>query len=197
MRVIDTSIIVPDSAREHIDRQRFSRKRTSDGSWNKPSKGDAKFLASIVEDYRVLVPFLPERVDTILDIGCGMAGIDGLLRRHYPGAKLWLLDGDGDEPRDGWNQSLNAFSSRAAADELLAANGVSADRWIDVNTKVPLKADLIISLASWGFHYPLKTYDVSGYCIADLRKTNEPRRGVLVGEYPKFCRCAWHQVGSL
>jgi hypothetical protein len=192
--VIDLGVIVPVCAQPYIERQRFSRKRLADGFWNKPEQCEAKYVASLADDYQTIRPFLPEEVEIILDIGCGMAGVDVLLRRHYPEAKLWLLDGDGDEQRDGWNETLGAFSSRAAADELLAANGTQADRWIDVNTPEALQADLVISFASWGFHYPLDTYDVTGYCIADLRKVQERPRGRLVREYPKFRRCAWHQV---
>lgn len=141
----------------------------------------------------MILPFLPVEVESILDIGCGMAGIDVFLKRRYPKASLLLLDGDGDDPRDGWNEQLDAFSSRSVAAELLAANGVSVDRWLDVNTTEPLVADLVISLASWGYHYPLSTYKVSGFCIADLRKSQEPQRGVVIMDYTKRARCAWRQ----
>jgi hypothetical protein len=76
---------------------------------------------------------------------------------------------------------------------LLAANGVKHDRWIDVNTTEKLSADLIISLASWGYHYPLSTYDVTGFCIADLRRSEERPRGQIITEYAKRNRCAWRQ----
>jgi len=178
---MSTDIVVPDSARPFIERHRFNKRDNYPGS--------------LIADYVHMLPHLPKSVTRILDIGCGMAGIDVLLKRHYPRAELWLLDGDGNEPRDGWNQTLNAFSSRAAADELLAANGIKADRWIDVNTKEVLRADFIVSLASWGYHYPLRTYDVTGFCIADLRRKVEPQRGVIVTEYAKRLRCAWYQKG--
>jgi hypothetical protein len=181
--LIDLTLQVPDSARPHIVRHRFAKRDNYEGS--------------IQADYKHILLFLPVQVTRILDIGCGMAGIDVLLKRHYPDAELWLLDSDGDEQRNGWNKSLGAFSSRSAADELLALNGVKADRWIDVNTKEPLKADLVISLASWGYHYPLSTYDVTGFCIADLRRKVEPQRGQIVSEYEKRLRCAWFQKGSL
>lgn len=156
--------------------------------------GGAKdFGASFATDYSVIEPHLPERVDRILDIGCGMAGIDVFLKRRYPGAELWLLDGGWQTgaARDGWNETMSGFSSREVADELLAANGVKADRWIDIGTRELLEADLTVSIASWGFHYPLSTYRVAGYCIADLRKGKEPRRGKVIADYPKRQRCAF------
>lgn len=179
--MIDTRVEVPPAALPYLYRHR-----------NKHPEPQA-FADSLAEDYLQLLPFLPERAETLLDIGCGMAGIDVLLARHYPGAQLWLLDGDGDEPRSGWNASLGAFSSRAAADALLAANGLRAARWLDVGTSEALRADLVVSLASWGYHYPLSAYRVSGYCIADLRKGEEPARGTLIREYQKRRRCAWSQ----
>lgn len=175
--MIDLQIVAPAAALKHIPRHR----------------GGVNYVESLIEDYQMIFPFLPRRVDRILDIGCGMAGIGVLLSRHYPGASLWLLDGDGVETRAGWNASLEAFSSRADAEELLTANGVKVGHWVDVNTKEKLTADLVISLASWGFHYPIKTYAVTGYCIADLRKKREPIRGQVIAEFPKRFRCAWSQ----
>lgn len=175
--MIDVSLSVPDSAWPYISRHRFSNKSAD------------RYVQTLAQDYEMMLPFLPPDVGTILDIGCGMAGIDVLLKRRYPAAQLWLLDGDGDEQRDGWNTTLGAFSSRAAADELLAANGVSADRWIDVNTNEPLSADLIISLASLGYHYPLFTYRLNGLCIMDLRDRSEPVRGKVIFKGHKFSRC--------
>ncbi len=157
------------------------------------------FGGSMRQDYQEILPYLPAKVDTILDIGCGLAGVDVLLKRHYPEAQLWLLDSDGARPppgltlapHAGWNKVMEPFSSRRVADELLALNGVKADRWIDVGTKEALVADLVISLASWGFHYPLSSYNVKGFCIADLRKGQEPKRGKVIAEYPKRFLCAW------
>lgn len=177
--MIDTSINITAAALPYVSRHRFSGKRP-----------DA-YAKTLEQDYKMMLPFLPDSVESILDVGCGMAGIDILLKRHYPAASLWLLDGDGAEKRDGWNETLNAFSSRTAADELLAANGVKADCWIDVNTSELLKAELIISLASLGYHYPLSTYRLNGLCIMDLRDLSEPVRGRVIFKGKKFSRCVF------
>ena len=183
--MINTHVITPPEAHDHIRRHRNCYKR------------GATHESVLLDDYRQIVHWLPPEVDTILDIGCGMAGIDVLLKRHYPEAKLWLLDGDGDDPRDGWLEVRDkAFSSRAIADKLLAANGIVADRWIDIGTQEHLQADLVISRASWGYHYPLSTYNVTGFCIADLRTATEKPRGAIIGHWPKRNRCAWHQKGK-
>lgn len=174
---MNLQVVIPETALRHLKRHR--------------NRGSADFPKSLADDYRLIERYLPEKATRIIDIGCGMAGIDVLLKRRYPDAELWLLDGDGDDPRDGWNETLGAFSSRDEANKLLEANGLQADRWLDIGTKEHLQADLIISLASWGYHYPISTYHVTGYCIADLRKKVEPRRGKVIMEYPKRLLCAW------
>jgi hypothetical protein len=140
----------------------------------------------------MIEPFLPSNVESILDIGCGMAGIDVFLKRKFPSARLELLDGDGKhQAAYGFSPDAKPYSSRAATSALLEANGVSCDRWHEAGTKEELKADLVISLLSWGFHYPLSTYKVRGFCIADLRKSHEKPRGTVIFQAPKFERCAF------
>ena len=143
------------------------------------------YVRSIEEDFNGMEPYLPSECSSILDIGCGMAGIDVLLARRYPHAQLHLLDGDGDESnfRGGMKPSMLPFNSRGAADQLLAANGVTKQVWHDIGTQ-DLKADLVISLLSWGWHYPLETYRVRAKTtIADVR---EKRAGTCILVHPNF-----------
>lgn len=150
-----------------------------------------EYAGDVERDFSQIEPFLPESVDSILDIGCGMAGIDVFLKRKYPDAHLCLLDGDGEKFGAGWNATLEPFSSRAIAGKLLNANGITVDRWYDIGTKEKLEADLVISLLSWGFHYPLDTYTVSGFVICDLRVDRERPRGKVIAETKKYNRCAF------
>jgi hypothetical protein len=159
--------------------------------WIKVQRPQGEYLETLEEDFRIIEPHLPEKVESILDIGCGMAGIDVFLKRKFPNATLALLDSDGDETTYGWHAVCNPYSSRKSAEALLAANGVKADRWHDVGTQEELKADLVISLISWGFHYPISTYKVTGFCIADLRRKNEKPRGKIIASMLKSDRCAF------
>lgn len=149
------------------------------------------YAAEVEKDFAEIDPYLPEFADSIIDIGCGLAGIDVYLKRRYPHAHLTLLDGDGDLPVYGWGETNNPYGSKALADELLEANGVRADRWVKADTRDHLRSDLVVSLVAWGFHFPLKTYDVRGFCIADLRKSYEPARGIVISENDKVARCAF------
>jgi hypothetical protein len=171
--------VVPDEAKHYIAMHR---------THIKPDE----YAADVEKDFLQIEPFLPETVNTILDIGCGMAGIDVFLKLKYPDAHLCLLDGDGEKFGSGWNKTLDPFSSRAIAGKLLRANGVSVGHWFDIGTKEDLKADLVVSLLSWGFHYPLDTYKVSGFVICDLRIDRERPRGEVIAQTAKYNRCAFH-----
>lgn len=159
--------------------------------WLKIQRPTGDYQKEILQDFEMIEPFLPEKVDSILDIGCGMGGIDVFLKRKFPHAKLFLLDGDGDETFYGFKENCKPYNFRKRTLEFLEANGVVPDGWFDVGTKEVLKADLVVSLISWGFHYPLETYNVEGFCIADLRKGREEPRGKVIGEAPRYKRCAF------
>ena len=130
----------------------------------------ASFLDSLVEDYGTIRKHLPERVDRILDIGCGVAGIDALLNDHYRAAgsepAITLLDKTsiaGEIFYDFHDQGA-FYNSLDVARNLLKANGVPsasitlllANDEGGIDTTEPI--DLVISLISWGFHYPVETY---------------------------------------
>lgn len=158
--------------------------------WAKAQRPDSDYLKGLVEDFRTIEPHLPADVESILDIGCGIAGIDVFLKRRYPKARLELLDGNGDKSVYGWHpEKPLIYNDRKATEELLEANGFNVDRWHDVGTKEHLKADLVISLISWGFHYPLSTYKVSGYCILDARRGKERVGGKVIHRSTKYDRC--------
>lgn len=159
--------------------------------WIKIQRPDSDYPKGLEEDFKSIEPHLPEKVESILDIGCGMAGIDVFLKQKYPNAYLSLLDGDGKFPMYNFRPNCKPYNSRKSAEALLEANGVKVDRWHDVGTQEELKADLVISLISWGFHYPLSVYRVSGFCIADLRRKNEPSRGKVIFSAAKYDRCAF------
>ena len=159
--------------------------------WLSKQRPQGDYQKDIQNDFETIEPFLPKKVGSILDIGCGMAGIDVFLKRKYPSARLELLDGDGKNDKYGFSPRYEPYSSKNATEAMLEANGIACDKWYEAGTTEALKADLIVSILSWGFHYPLSTYKVSEYCIADLRKGHEEPRGVVVYEALKYKRCAF------
>lgn len=194
-------LIIPDACVPFIrwQRTRFIQHRVPDPEDVK--RGYAKWVA---EDFAGMEPYLPARVDSILEIGCGMAAIQVFLKRKYPDAHLSLLDGtgentvkfdgtDSDVGKGGWNETLEPYNSRAHTEMLLTANGVTVDRWHDIGTTALLEADLILSMASLGYHYPLDTYRLCGFVICDLRRGVEKPRGKVIFKGPKYDRCAWQE----
>jgi SAM-dependent methyltransferase len=124
----------------------------------------------------------------ILDVGCGVAGLDYFLYCHYNNDKLQLdlLDKThiNRNVYYGYKSRGAFYNSLDLAKELLISSGIppnnihlhEATMFNDIN--VSCKFDLVVSLLSWGFHYPVETYldrvyDLlrgDGVLIMDIRK---------------------------
>lgn len=140
----------------------------------------AEYGREIEATFATFRDYLPETADNILDIGSGMAGIDVMLGRHYPEATLHLLDKSGVSPRinAGFNERAEDFAHYNdfdAARELLAANGIANPVVCHDMHRDPFPDqmfDVVVSLLSWGFHYPIGTYAprCSGVMVVDVRK---------------------------
>ena len=111
-------------------------------------------------EYSTIKNYLPSGAKTILDIGCGVAGIDILLYRHYSNSvdTLLLLDKEGisKEIYYDYHGTSAFYNSLAVAKEFLIANGVPPTKIIasDVDADGFPKGnvfDIILSLISWGF----------------------------------------------
>lgn len=140
------------------------------------------------EEYGSIKDHLPERCATVLDIGCGLAGIDVLLDRHYAkqAPSFFLLDRTHVEEDVFYMfEDKGAFyNSLELTEQVLAANGVDDARvhLLDATdgNDIPIagQVDLALSLLSWGFHYPVATYlntvyellNDGGCVIIDVRK---------------------------
>lgn len=130
-----------------------------------------------------LLPAFPSRVAAIVDIGCGLAGPDLELARQLSDADFILVDQDHFEPRPfyGFKEDGAAYNSLSETVAFLSRNGVDKQRIRTVNV---LKenfpdgpVDVVMSVISWGFHYPVdaylrRAYDLlrpDGVAIIDVR----------------------------
>ena len=170
-------MIVPDSAIPWITQHRTA------------ALGDPKsaYGRLIREDFEELEKHLPARATSVLDIGCGLAGIDTFLYDRYGRPNLHLLDGTSktDSPAERINfhpEGMQPFNDMLATRELLVANDIDPldiYEWPVGYSKDPIPCDLCISLLSWGWHYPISTYlDLAwrslvegGRLILDVRAT--------------------------
>ena len=151
-----------------------------------------EFKKNIKKEYDLMQEYLPDMCNNILDIGCGIAGIDVLLFKHYAiksnEPELWLLDKSevSKKIHYGYHETASSYNSFDAVKDFMNANYIKKYNLIDVSITQPpnnIKFDLIISLLSCGYHYPLdyyldyieETLTEDGTLIIDCRqKTDGP-----------------------
>lgn len=155
--------------------------------FNKKSIKD-KYKKEMLKEYNIIKEFLPKNCSTVLDIGCGIAGIDVFINNHYSSSNIqfFLLDKTYAERNVYYDFHKKAafYNSLFVAKSVLVQNDIKeenvhlieATENNDVN--INQNIDLVISLISWGFHYPVSTYlteiyeilDKNGKVILDIRR---------------------------
>lgn len=143
-------------------------------------------------EYETIKEHLPQTCENILYIGCGMAGIDIFLFQHYQSdtnIDYFLFDKTEINQKVfyGYKEKNAFYNSLILAKSFLRLNGIDESKihLIEVSSNnqisVDCSFDLVISLISWGFHYPLSRYldnayellNENGTLILDLRKKTE------------------------
>jgi SAM-dependent methyltransferase len=115
-------------------------------------------------EFSTIESYLPKQASTILDIGCGVGGLEVFLNRHYPAAQLFLLDRTESDPiYYKFTKRAAFYNSLETGQKLLMTNGVQKAQIVLANATdsydiPPEKFDLVVSLIAWGFHFPLETY---------------------------------------
>ena len=131
------------------------------------------FAEFVYADFVTLKSHLPATAPlSVLDIGCGFAGQDLLVHRHYgapPAMSFALLDRaevDGSAftvpvlPGGPGTPHLHPLE---AATAFLSANGIGADSLRQVADSAAdslrdTRFDLVLAIRSWGYMFPLATY---------------------------------------
>jgi len=110
----------------------------------------------------------------MLEIGCGVGGFAAIAGRTLQSRaaeyEIHLLDFDQIEPVFyGYAPKTARYNSSKLTLELIEANGVPADRvtFHDAAQGFPVlrSIDLVVSLLSWGFHYPVNEY-LESVCLS-------------------------------
>lgn len=147
---VTNPIVIPEDAYPYLQMQRGA---IADMAENREKWLEA-YLDMIIGEFTCIESHLPPSVDTVLDIGAGMGGIDVLLARHYGDrVRFTLLDGIADLP---FVQShARTFSNADVAREFLRLNGVKRVDFVDANdpsSRPRWYYDLIVSFKAWCFH---------------------------------------------
>lgn len=177
----------------------------SEGHLLDRSAFEANYHREIFDVYESIAPFLPDECESLLDIGSGLGGIDAVLNKHFGGnVVVYPLDGLADDPQV--ESHSKTFNNREVTRDFLTANGVSAFSYYTPQSLKPIVPfDLIVSFASYCFHYGPSVYlNFVKACarpgtvlIFDVRRKNAEwfeilaREFKLVGhaaEMPKFRR---------
>lgn len=137
--------------------------------------------------FEMLLPHLPTNVNSIFDIGCGMAVLPVLLANHYQISNaLHLLDGDGHGTQVGGYSTVPILPwNNVEVGVEVAMQNLSGQRarliwqWqpAHVDGIESRSIDLVTSFRSWGHHYPIRTYlelvkrvlTPRGHVITDIR----------------------------
>jgi len=125
------------------------------------------YLAELEREYEDIKPWLPDQVRGVLDIGCGIGGIDVMLFRHYGRAsfiQFFMLDRTrvSDHVHYGFGTDEVFYNSLEVTERVLERNGIPIDnvhlREANGRIRIERPLDLVVSLLSWGFHYPVEAY---------------------------------------
>lgn len=150
----------------------------------------SRFSVDMWREAEMLLPHIPRPCKCLLDIGAGVAGVDACLSSLLDHrVDLYLLDKTLTEERVYYHfQPRGSFyNSLDVARELLISNGVPTERIhlkevVETNALLDVPSlDAVISLLSWGFHYPVDMYLAQvfallrpgGVLILDVRKNTD------------------------
>ena len=132
-------------------------------------------------EFNSILPFLPKKINQIIDIGCGLGGIDILLSRHFNNPLIYMIDKNkiSDKIIYGFTNEKSFYNNFEILNKIMEMNKIDNYHLIDSdNFKVIKDTDLIISFLACGFHFPLSVYfekifnslNDKGVFICDIRK---------------------------
>ena len=118
-----------------------------------------------LKEFETFKHFLPNSVNNIMDIGCGL-GIINVYLNNFFGKKpiFFLLDKNRIDKKIkyGFSSNYESYNDLNETKNILLENDVdrSCLYLIDVEKQFQInkKMDLVISLKSMGYHYPINTY---------------------------------------
>jgi len=109
--------------------------------------------------------YLPNSPKNIMDIGCGLGVIDIYLNRIFKNSpNFFLLDKNriDNKIKYGFSNNYESYNDLSETKNLLLNNEINLEQINLCDVEKPInikeKVDLVISLKSMGYHYPLENY---------------------------------------
>jgi len=150
-----------------------------------------KFNEDLAKEFNSIIDFLPDKCESVLDIGCGLAGISVQLHHYYDNPELYLVDKNqtSDKVKYGFSEEESFYNSFDVLQEIMIFNNVENYKFVDPENDFSniKNIDVIISLLACGFHFPLYYYlgrifqsiSKNGIFICDIRKGKEDQIKLL------------------
>ena len=117
------------------------------------------------KEFLEIKKYLPSKALTIMDIGCGLGILNIFLNKYYNFPKFFLLDKNKVDKKIkyGHHEKYESYNFLNNTKNILLNNGINTKKLklFDVEKKflIPNKSiDLVISLKSMGYHYPINIY---------------------------------------
>ncbi len=109
--------------------------------------------------------YLPSTVQNIMDIGCGLGVLDIFINEKYSNQpNFYLLDKNiiDTKIKYGFSKNYESYNDLNETINILQKNGLSKNQIyvknVDEKFTINEKIDLVISLKSMGYHYPIENY---------------------------------------
>lgn len=157
------------------------------------SKTALDYYDECVSEAKFLAPYLVN-AKTIVDIGCGMAGIDVELHARLGDRGFYLIDKEDNDSADpyGFAHANRFYNKLSLTREFVDINAPEMRyKAISKPEKVTQNADAIISIYSCGWHYPIDEYlslmnnklNFGGILILDIRANYMAECMMLLGNF--------------
>jgi len=184
-------------------RKRFGRFLFTNLFVNYYQKKNLELLAEKIfrSELQTLKKILPSKINSILDIGCGIGLINIYLNEHYKNqVSFYLVDKNRIDYKIkyGFSSVYESYNNLFETKKILLNNGINEKNIflfdVEKNIKINSKIDFIISLKSMGYHYPFENYlnlfhHVSSsdtvYCF-DISSEKYPNLKIIGKHFEKF-----------
>jgi hypothetical protein len=117
------------------------------------------------DEIDIIKNFLPNNLQNIMDIGCGLGIINIFLNEIYKNkVSFFLLDKNhvDNKIKYGFSSNYESYNDLNETRKILLNNGVDSNKInifdVDKDINIEKKMDLVISLKSMGYHYPFENY---------------------------------------